>query len=31
VFIPGDGAEHTDAELTVCATNGGKYKDKLRV
>ena len=31
MFIPGDGAEHTDAGLTVCATNGGKHKDKLRV
>jgi hypothetical protein len=31
VFITGDGAEHTDTGLTVCATNGGKHKDKLRV
>jgi hypothetical protein len=31
VFITGDGAEHTDTGFTVCATNGGKHKDKLRV
>jgi hypothetical protein len=31
VFITGNGAEHTDTGFTVCATNGGKHKDKLRV
>jgi hypothetical protein len=29
--ITGNGAEHTDTGFTVCATNGGKHKDKLRV
>jgi hypothetical protein len=31
VFITGNGAEHTDTGFTVCAANGGKHKDKLRV
>jgi hypothetical protein len=31
LFITGDGAEHTDTGFTVCTTNGGKHKDKLRV
>jgi hypothetical protein len=32
VFVPGaTAAEHTDTGFTVCATNGGKHKDKLRV
>jgi hypothetical protein len=31
VFITGNGAEHTDTGFTVCAENGGKHKDKLRV
>jgi hypothetical protein len=31
VFITGNGAKHTDMGFTVCATNGGKHKDKLRV
>jgi hypothetical protein len=31
VLVTGNGAEHTDTGFTVCAANGGKHKDKLRV
>jgi hypothetical protein len=30
-LVTGNGAEHTDTGLTVCTTDGGKHKDKLRV
>jgi hypothetical protein len=31
VLVTGNGAEHTDTGFTVCAANGGKHEDKLRM
>jgi len=31
VFVTGNGAEHTNTGLAVCAANGGKHKDKFGV